>query len=741
MKKAIAASLCALILSMIFVRAVQISNDSIKKYGNLENPHMVTFSIPDNDMVCEPDALFSALSETSEKTESNIVRVSITEGAERNTYVFNKYVLLSHPDSDYCKAFDIEAGRFLSAEETFDRDSEAFVSSEKTKESGQVGVIGAHMLGTEVNVYPYGRVFNSLKADGLYYAELKDGVSLEDFLAVLQSNIEENSGVHLEISELEGGTSNIGIPARDATAYVLVFLIILLLFILLVFYYLLKHKRNAAIMRLMGIGTKTILWRTCGIFVFVYPAEMLAAVFVIGIIAKDIRYLAEISVPAWLLYPVVLLFFAGAFMIVNGKGNYVQALKGRSFTRGILVIQMTAEFITLAVILYAGSSVWNYSAELRNSLREYGGWSAADDYGVFYPLYHGDEQTDEEELQRKVVFGTDLYQYLNERGAVFADARAFEDPSELAGSAVYEAQMSKVSHGYQKSFAINPNYLKKFPVYDTQGSQITVNEDETSLVLIVPESYRDDEDEIRSYYCEYQADNRENDEEYYGLSPSIPEQQDIKIIWAESGQQVFTFDPDINDTGMIEIPVLEVITDNNSYVTQRQGILGGGNRDPLKIRLDQDSACTYAEILPELENLGLDDNLKALVSVNEKAAAERAITRSNLRLSIGTMLIFLVIAVFLIYQSTVLVFDENKIKYTVKAVFGIRWRHIYKNYLTLKTAAMALLCAGLGFIDSYSDKQYLMLACVFLIVVQFLIIYGCTDRLQKRSTVAVLKGE
>ena len=116
-------------------------------------------------------------------------------------------------------------------------------------------------------------------------------------------------------------------------------------------------------------------------------------------------------------------------------------------------------------------------------------------------------------------------------------------------------------------------------------------------------------------------------------------------------------------------------------------------------------------------------------------------TRSNLRLSLITMLVFLVLAIFLIYQSSALVFAENKVRYTIMSVFGIRWTHIYKSYLLLKTGALALICIALGFIDRYSSRLYLMVAFIFLIAVQYLIIYMCTDRLQRKNTVSVLKGE
>lgn len=129
MKKAISISICTLILSLLAVRIVQISNDDIIKFGNLEKSYAVTFSIPDNNTICDPDTLFAILSRTAQDSKSNIIRTSITDGKNRKSYVFNKYVLLADTDSNYCREFGINTGRFLTEKETLERDSGRYCRS------------------------------------------------------------------------------------------------------------------------------------------------------------------------------------------------------------------------------------------------------------------------------------------------------------------------------------------------------------------------------------------------------------------------------------------------------------------------------------------------------------------------------------------------------------------------------------------------------------------------------------
>ena len=139
--------------------------------------------------------------------------------------------------------------------------------------------------------------------------------------------------------------------------YVLAFAIFLILFILLVFYYLLRNKRNVAIMRLMGVGTNTILKNTFSIFAGFYPTILLVAAVIIEIVSRNLSYLVKLMIPVIIMYPAILLFFAIAFFIVNYHNSYILALKGHSFAKGILVVQFIAEFIILAIIIYSGSSI------------------------------------------------------------------------------------------------------------------------------------------------------------------------------------------------------------------------------------------------------------------------------------------------------------------------------------------------------------------------------------------------
>jgi putative ABC transport system permease protein len=742
MKKFCVCILCFLTAALVGVRMVQVSNESILRFGNLEKDQGMSFSIPDSDAICDPDTLFTILSATARETSSSIIRTSLTEGTGRDSYVINKYILLPDDGTEYAGAFPVHSGRFLTAAETLAPDSRAFVSTKDTGEADQTGTIRAHILRMEMNVYPYGRIFGSLKADGLYFAFPGEGVSENAFLEALQGNITRYSGVQVELSELKGTESKVGMPTRDLTSEFLVLGMAFLLFVLLVFYYLLRGKRKIAVMRLMGAGTGRIWWEMFRTLVIAQPAVLLVLSAVILSGGRDGLYTAEVMLPAYILFPVCLLFYTGAFAVTSGSGIYVHALKGRDYTGGILVIQIIAECAALAAMIYCMSGAYNCAKELGRNAREYQTWTAAGDYGVFYPMYTGDEQTGEEETRREAVIASELYPYLDAAGMVYVNAHAFEDRSEWEGSQTSDAEKAgdRTRAEYTRSLEVNPNYLDIFPVLDASGAPVHVSRDESALILLVPDTMRDAEAEVRDWYENDQLACRENDAQVYGVLPDIPEKQDVRIIWAAPGQKVFTFDPDVNDTGMIDMPVMEVLTERNSYITQRQ-ILGTGNTDPAKIRLKDSTEAAYRQTLPVLEELGLADNFKALVSVNERAEAQLAVTRDGLRLALISMAVFLAMAFYLIYQTTALVFDRNKRRYLVEAVFGVSWQRMYRTYLISETMIPAVLCLLIALFDRYSDRLFLLVVCILLVTGQGAFIFGCTVRLQKKNMASVLKGE
>ncbi len=734
MKRMIAVLICTLFMLSTYIGVQQESNIQILKYGNLEKTYAEPFIIPDISDIVQPDVLFQILSETAKKTNSNIIRTNITEGESAGTYELNKYLLIANEDSLYLRSYILDSGHFLTSKESMERNGNHFLSTKTGNGESQTGILHSDMLNMEINIYPLEREFDYIKADGLYYAELAEDTSLNDFLTVLCANIERISSVSVSISDVQGEPSTVGIPYTDISTSCLLLLFVCLFTVLMVFYYLLREKRTAAIMKLMGVRP-AIIWKEQ----FGEPAVISLVFGAIGSLVftaykRNIFYVLEVTGYGWLIVGVFLLIFIAASHIVNKRLRFHHALKGEKYTNGILAIQTIAELACIFFIIYTGATTYSDITELRQEMERNRSWTVAEDYGIFYPFYSGDEQTEREKNDTEILIGESLYTELNGQGALFVNAADYEN-QDIALHGEPE------SRDYQFSMKVNPNYLQAYPVLNEDGQRISISEDENALILLIPVTYKEDEEQIRIFYQEEQDSFRFIDEDVYGLQNADLENQEVKIIWTREGQSVFAFDSKVEtSTGEVMDPVIVVITENNSFISQRVGVLGKGNADPLKVKLYGNSKETYESIYPALQTLGLDDNLKALVSVDEQMLETITLIKVNLYLTVRVLILLFLVTIFLIYQSTMLLFDQNRRDYTIKSVFGIRWDKIYGRICLGKTVSLLLLSVIYAVFVKYGGIGYLVFAAALLIGIQIVVIYLCTMQQQRKRRIDILKG-
>ena len=241
-------------------------------------------------------------------------------------------------------------------------------------------------------------------------------------------------------------------------------------------------------------------------------------------------------------------------------------------------------------------------------------------YGVFYPLLGGDNDTNEDMIKSLVTASTELYHELNSQGAILINARDYEEDSLI------------LNQDYKGIFSIelNPNYLKEFPLYDELGNQVVIDEQTKDRILLVQAQYKEFEREILDFFEENQWLTYEFDQNNFSKETSF-EPKEIKIIWLKNNQSIFSFNPDVykEENNMISDTIVEVITEYNSFPTERWGILGGGSTDPLKVKLiDNDPQVTMENLTPLLKELNLDSQLKYLVPANETSIRQgKRITR------------------------------------------------------------------------------------------------------------------
>lgn len=732
MKKILYALIAILLLGQIGLSAITISNDEIASLAGLEAKYCVSFTIPNDNVICVPENLFNVLIKTAEDTNSNIFRTVLRDG-DNGGYVVEKYVLLT-ADSRYCNEFDITNGRFLTPQESQSEDP-IFVASYQSELLEQVGTIHSHMLGMDVVFYPLFQEFSTYQASGLYYAELPGNISEAAFLNALSKNIEAEFGYWIDAESLLGQTNIVGIPYVDTFFYQASILALLMLTIILMLYYLLRENKRISVMKLHGISAGKIVWNMQASFHVVFLTVFLSAGIVLFVAAKDIAYCVDILKECLLLYIVLFILLYAIGIVYVNRCMIQSMLKGNSHTSGILRTNYIVKLICLLLLLYVGQSIYTYSSDVIFNKSIYKAWEGTENYGVFYPLYIGNESSHAEQLATAATINSQLYSILNEDGALYISANEYTKEA-LEVDSEYD--------GY-RSITINGNYLATYPIYDNDGLKIGISEEETDWILLVPESLSAQEEEILSQFYAERKSRKYYDEEYYGVETSdVVNNQQIKIIWLNDGQSVFCMNPNVGDMGNLTDVIIQVVTESNRYICDTDCILGKGSEDPLKVKLHGNGNQTYSDIEDALEELGLDDNLKYIVSVNETISERLSELTALLQTTFIVGIIVLAVLLFVSVQSCIIVFDKNKKDYIIKKMHGwSRWKTYIspiRTNIVLSIIACFLYLGVAILLSGGIVWKYSFVSAIIVIAIEIVVFTICTTILEQRKIADVLKG-
>ena len=260
-------------------------------------------------------------------------------------------------------------------------------------------------------------------------------------------------------------------------------------------------------------------------------------------------------------------------------------------------------------------------------------------------------------------------------GAIYEDASQYEEGY---------LQLPQES-GFIRTIIVNPNFLRAFPLYRTNGHVVKISEKQKKWVVLIPIIYRNHEKQIlqyvkreRLYEFQMQTSN------YNQKTPTYYEHQPIQILWLANHQQVFGFDPSVfpRQHSMIIQPILEVLTLANSLPNDRGNMInGGGLGEALKIPLIHGSAKqTYRKIEPLLQHLQLNDYLHQFLTDDEAIQAQIQVIQGQLVLVMIGALGISLCAFFLLVQSLKIFFTRYQRRFIVRRLYGIGLWRTYQEY-------------------------------------------------------------
>jgi bacteriocin-associated integral membrane protein len=733
MKKALPFLLIAVTILQIYISSVEVSNNNIESFSAREKQYLVAINIPDVAPINSPENLTEIFDDVMAEHPFNIYRDQVS-GDNEGEFLMKKYALLSGESKDL-KSFHIDSGKMLSEEES-QTEEKKIASNRPEAFSGfdSVGTIDLYTNRIAFAIMPMGLSYHSMRAAGTYYIEPADPTEETEILTALTERINLASGRQYSTDELRAADAKTVLPMPDPIINKLLAALLAMLLVAFFLYVVFRQSKKTAIQILSGYTNRKIVFSGMLRIVAVYAATLAVSCIV----------LVQLTNNRTILFPAVrvnLIWFAIIFAMMIGikwlivRGCSVRnEINGKGGFGGIVGVNYFVTFLSLCTIFFMLFGAANgLEANMKEKQLSSDAWAPSEGYGIFYPKSTGNESIEQDEKINGKIIGTDLYEFANSKGALFVNAKNFE------------SEFLKFNKDHIDPFdpvVVNPNYLDVIKIKDAAGGIVRIEESETENIILVPERHREKEAEIREYFEDDKEGSRDFDKGTFVDDYQEIANNKVKIVWIADGQDVFSFNPDVyaENRNMIEAPIIRVITLSNSYICEREGILGGGRTDPLKIKLDGNSEKTMKNFKGLLKEVGMDDNLKRLVSIDEDILAKIAANNEAIALSLRNMALALILYILVLFQNVAVAFDRNKMKIILKKMYGYTVFQRYRKLVSIN--AVLLICAGLilrPLIAASIISTILLLSG--MLVLQCICTVLLINHIERKKIVDILKGE
>lgn len=279
------------------------------------------------------------------------------------------------------------------------------------------------------------------------------------------------------------------------------------------------------------------------------------------------------------------------------------------------------------------------------------------------------------------------------------------------------------------SALVNPNYLNENPAYDVNGNKISVSERNSNWVLLVPDKYKNNENEIREFH------QRWIDSFKGTINPKIQ----IEIIWTKSNQKFFSYDHRVNpDEGFyVTDPILFVGTEDGAYPGWNSQIFNvSGN--PFKVRIEPGK--TEEEFIqPVLSKFGYLSYGLIINDANEQVASYVEDYKDMfIWLATGIISTLIGIAVILV-QNIYNFFEQYKVRLAIRQLHGYKKIEKYKEYFMLLISSWVITII-LVLSLSFAPINVIYIVSITGFIVEFIVSIMMFSYIERKKVVEFIKG-
>lgn len=578
---------------------------------------------------------------------------------------------------------------------------------------------------------------------GVYYAEFQDtnleSAFLKDLAQGFDTTVKDLTSARTVVLD----ERSFGFQASASAA-----VISGLLFILLTVFYLTQRFKSVGCGKLMGYSN---LQTWGSIFVPVFFAQLLTAASCVIIL----RTVTNIPQGSLLKLATVSFVSVGVTAIVSicfirliHSYKISDLVKSRQPTKSVVACNCIVKGIVMTVVCALVLDSTNMVINLGEQYETVRQWDRyGDQYAIMDTKVTKEDESDLRQGTYKMATRyAKFYNEANRLGAVYVSSGEF-DPF-LSWHNLSDFDVKRVPQNfYAFMIAVNPNYLKDFPVKDDKGRLISISEEESSAVFLVPDIYKSRSEDI-NYLLRY--GRRRNISIRINIDKSTgSESPEIKVIYYPSGKKIFSFNTEIGKENgyQIENPIYRVLTEKNMTFLDKKDILAHGCsvngilKYPIKGKSAEE---VYKNFKPKIKEFGLEKNIARFTSIKAAFESQILTIKTLFKINIAILISLFILAIWISLQSVKIFFSSGKKIIAVKRSLGYRFFDTYRGVLRINTYLWIVqICVSLYLYFSSKSSDSLHGTAVFglipFLVLDFLFLIVAIRGYENRNLSTFLK--
>lgn len=631
----------------------------------------------------------------------------------KNNYI--KYVYINN--LDYFYNFKIFNGRIMNKD---DMETNRYLSTIDMDDEFQIGVLqdfaGDDLL--EIRSF-ISMIDNNLTIYGTAIVDFKTMQNTDLFVKDLNE-----FGIYCNKEKIV----SINSMPYDKFFYSII-IILYLLFMLYIFYSILNDYKSIGIKKMFGFYNAKVWFEMIKPIIFmkiiIIPIVSLVLTF---INIKQFNEYSNIFLRILLIQNII--FIIISLILISIPFLYLPKIKISNIIKNKVpvkeiiltnnIIKVFLSAIIIAILFNVFSNYYTVSLKYSNTIDD---WEKTKNL-AFIPTIQDIPSSDFLYSLEFRNIQEELYVGYNKLGSVLADFNIFAP--NIRDKGIKNQPLDYI----RDLVEVNPNYLNENIILDAQGNRIFIDEDEDKYILLIPEMYKTYKEDIIKHH-EFLKNAR-------GEKSKV-KIQDIKILWIEDDQKLFTYRIDIEPSSGSKVSnaIIRVITlSNGDFMDFDRIIAYSGN--PFKIRIEN-SENPALSIRPLLEKYDLSQYIKTISIVYDSMENELNKIINFMNLLFMLMLAFSCILIFIIIFNIKNFFQEQKISIAIRILHGHNMINRYNNYFILVGIGFGITLI-ISLLLHLNNIIPILIITIIVAIFELMVSFFIIKVIEKRNLSKVLKG-